>query len=551
MALMNSLSSGISGLQGFQTKMDVIGNNIANVDTVGFKQSRVTFAEMIANSVARNGSSADSAPQLTNQVGLGSKIISIDRDFSQGPLNSTNIKTDLAIQGKGFFLINKNGQQLLTRAGDFKFNDNGELVTNNGAYVQGYKADQSGNIVASGTPDNIKVDFNSIYEPKQTQNIQLSGNLDSQTSVAQLLSQTSAFTKDDGSFATASTDLNDLKQTSTDLVAGDTIDITGTKNDGTAVTATYTYAANDTVQDLLDAINTAFGGTPPEATATIVDGNINLASQKPGDSKLSLQLALGTHDNDGVTPDTGNISLPGYKVQTTGATNSKDLSATVYDAQGNAHTLVLKLTQDDFNKWSYNASFLDGEKITSGATGNITFDQNGNITSGTKLNITYNPGGGSTSDKSLTINLGSSEDGSSVTQYTGSSSIGVTSNDGYSKGELTDFVIDGDGNIVGTYSNGKSRNLAQVAIGQVNNTAGLVQKGDGLYSMSAQTGELHVGSASDMTNTVINSQFLEGSNVDLAKEFTEMIVAQRAYQSNARVITVSDQLLNEVVQLKR
>ena len=541
MALMNSLSSGISGLNGFQTEMDVIGNNIANVNTVGFKQSRVTFAEMIANNMARTGASADSAPQLVNQVGLGSQVSSIDRDFSQGQLNATNIKTDLAIQGTGFFLVNNSGHTMVTRAGNFQFNKNGELVTNNGDPVQGYMADGQGNIIGNSSTSNIKIDFNSVYEPKQTQNIEISGNLNADTSTTQLLTQTTAFTKTDGTFADTSTPLNSLKQTSIGLQPGDTITISGKKNDGTAINATYTYAAGDTVQNLLDSINTAYNG---EATATMVDGNINLTSQKPGDSKLSLQLAMGTGS-------TGNISLPTYKVQTPGVTNSKNVSATVYDSQGNPHTLLLKMTQSDFNTWQYKASFLDGEKITNGGTGTVKFDQNGNLTTGSNFNITYNPGNGATSTKTVTVDLGSTADGSSVTQFVGNSTLSVTSNDGYGKGDLQDFSIDGDGNIVGTYSNGKTRNLAQVAIGEVNNPNGLVNKGNGLYDLTAQAGELKVDSASNLSNTTINSQFLEGSNVDLAKEFTDMIVAQRAYQSSARVITVSDQLLNEVVQLKR
>ncbi len=541
MALMNSLSSGISGLNGFQTEMDVIGNNIANVNTVGFKQSRVTFAEMIANNMARTGANADSAPQLVNQVGLGTQVSSIDRDFSQGQLNATNIKTDLAIQGNGFFLVNNGGHTMVTRAGNFQFNKNGELVTNNGDAVQGYMADGQGNIIGNSSTSNIKIDFNSVYEPKQTQNVEISGNLNADTSTTQLLTQTTAFTKTDGTFAGTTTDLNSLKQTSTSLQPGDTITITGQKNDGTAVNATYTYAAGDTVQNLLDSINTAFNG---EATATMVDGNINLNSLKPGDSKLSMQLAMGAGS-------TGNISLPVFKVQTAGVTNSKNVSATVYDSQGNAHTLLLKMTQSDYNTWQYQASFLDGEKITNGGTGTVKFDENGNLTSGSSFNITYDPGNGATSTKNVTVDLGSTADGSSVTQFVGNSTLSVTSNDGYGKGDLQDFSIDGGGNIVGTYSNGKTRNLAQVAIGEVNNPNGLVNKGNGLYDLTAQAGELKIDSASNLSNTTINSQFLEGSNVDLAKEFTDMIITQRAYQSSARVITVSDQLLNEVVQLKR
>src|SRR5690625_1998543 len=122
MSLIRSLNSGVSGLRAFQTKMDVIGNNIANVETAGYKSSRVTFAEMMNQRLGRSGGGDGAAPQLNNEVGLGVRVASIDRDFTQGSMNTTGIETDLAIDGSGFFMVSSGGESLMTRAGNFVFN---------------------------------------------------------------------------------------------------------------------------------------------------------------------------------------------------------------------------------------------------------------------------------------------------------------------------------------------------------------------------------------------------------------------------------------------
>lgn len=138
MSLIKAMNSGVSGLRAFQTKMDVIGNNIANVETVGFKSSRVTFAELMTQRLGRSGQSGDSAPQLSNQIGLGVRVASIDRDFSQGVLNNTGVNTDVAIEGDGFFSVKGESQTYLTRAGNFVFNKDGFLVDPSGRKVQGF-----------------------------------------------------------------------------------------------------------------------------------------------------------------------------------------------------------------------------------------------------------------------------------------------------------------------------------------------------------------------------------------------------------------------------
>jgi flagellar hook protein FlgE len=538
MSLMKSLGSAVSGLRAFQTKMNVIGNNIANVDTPGFKGSDVSFADMFSQSIGSGGGSED-APNASSQVGLGVNIAAISRDFGHGSLQSTGVDTDLSIKGDGFFIVSNGGQNYLTRAGDFAFNKEGYLVTPNGERVQGYNANNNGQIVSGGTTDDVRVDFNHVMQPQATGKVFVAGNLNADTSKTQISQAQLAFTKND-SVASGNTDLADLDQAQ-NLQSGDTINFDITSNDGTAQSITYTYQTGDTLGDLTDSLNNQLDSKSIDGKFTLVDGLMVLRADKPGDSQLKV---------DGVNVTNDDIDIPNFQVTQQGSTNSHNISSTVYDDLGKAHTLVLKLTQTDNNDWNYEASFLNGENISNGATGTIKFDQAGNLSGDSTIPITFDPGSGA-EQLSFNVKLGDPAAGSKLTQFSGSTSAKVSSQNGYQQGELTDYNIDGDGNIIGQYSNGRTTKLAQIAIGSVANKDGLEAKGNNLFQKTAKSGDITAKSASELATTSLQSDTLEGSNVKLAEQFTDMISTQRAYQANARVITTSDKLLQEVVNLKR
>lgn len=538
MSLLKSLNAGVSGLNAFQAKMDVIGNNIANVDTAGFKSSSISFAEMLNQNIGREGA-GDSSPQLSNQVGLGVRVSSITRNFSQGALQSTGRTTDLAITGDGFFVVNSGGENLLTRAGNFVFNSDGFLVDQAGNNVMGYTADRSGNILAGGSPESVRIDFENPLPPKQTTLVTLAGNLNANTSKNKVMVAQSGFTVN-GNPADESTLINDLSQTLTDLANGDQISFDVTLNDGTTTTITHTFSTGDTIGDMLTSFN---NGLPAgEGELVLVDGLLTLRSSQLGDSELAIT-------NTTIT-GTGAMNFPGFSVSQEGQTNSQSMSTTVYDNLGRAHSLILEFTQTDNNTWEYNAKFLDGETITAGQTGTVTFDELGQMTSGDLFTLTFEPGGGA-GTTSFDVSLGDSNTGTSFTQYSGQNTAKVTSQDGYRSGLLVDVAIDGDGQIQGIYDNGNSAVLAQIAIATVQNQNGLEMIGGGLYRATSAAGETFMETAASMASTSISSGSLEGSNVDLAREFTNMITSQRAYQSNARVITTSDEMLTEAVNLKR
>lgn len=541
MSLIKSLNSGVSGLRAFQTKMDVIGNNIANVETSGFKSSRVSFSEMMSERLGRSGS-GDSAPQLSNQVGLGVRVASIDRDFSQGAMQSTGRSTDLAIEGEGYFMVEDNGEQLMTRAGNFVFNKDGFLVDQGGRSVQGYIADKNGNVLGGGAAEDVRIDFENVLPPKKTDNVTLAGNLNASTSTAKVLQSQSGFTIN-GNPAPDNSEINDLSQTLTNLADGDTIDFDVTLNDGSTATYNFTYgAANDgtTLEDIVNSFNTQMPDS--EGNMALIDGLLVLRSAQLGDSELDIT-------NTSVT-GTGDINLPGLQTVQEGENNTQTMSTTVYDELGNAHSLLLEFTQTNPNEWDYTARFLDGEQISSGATGTLNFDELGQLASADQLNLSFEPGNGANTTN-FTVELGNSETGTKFTQYAGSNSAKVVSQDGYTQGQLIDVTVNGAGQVEGIYDNGNSMVLAQMALGQVQNQNGLEMVGGGLFRATSAAGELFVDTADNFSGTAINSGSLEGSNVDLAKEFTDMITAQRAYQSSARVISTSDEMLTEAVNLKR
>lgn len=438
MALIRALNSGVSGLRSFQTKMDVIGNNIANVETAGFKASRVTFAELMNQRLGRADAGGESSPQTNNQVGLGVRVASIDRDFSQGVMQSTGRGTDLAIDGRGYFLVHGQAQNYLTRAGNFVFNKDGFLVDPGGRFVQGYTADRDGNVQPGGRTDNIRVDFENVFQPRETSEVVITGNL-----------------------------------------SGD---------EGT----------------------------------------------------------------------------------------SRVMSTTIYDSLGNAHSVVIEFTKqpvdpanpdDTQNLWSYDIKFADFDPQPGppldGTDGFVRFGPDGNllgtcdaqgvldVPASSQLSIgNFDPDNGADT-LDFTIHLGKEDQGVGFSQYAGSNTAKVLSQDGYGQGQLLDVAIDGEGRLVGIYNNGQNQTLAQIAIAQVQNDNGLDMLGGGLFRPTSAAGELFITSAESLAETSINSGNLEGSNVDLAKEFTEMITSQRAYQSNARVISTADDMLMEAVNLKR
>mgnify|MGYP001300658115 FL=1 len=342
-----------------------------------------------------------------------------------------------------------------------------------------------------------------------------------------------------GSSAQASALLNDLDQTSAPFANGDTLTLDIILPDGTAPVnpITFTYGVDGTtVEDMVNVYNAQL--SPLDVSMSIVDGVISVRSTVMGETDLEVRGL----DIVGA----GSLNFPVFNTISEGSTGSHTISTTVFDTLGNQHSLIVRIIQEAEDSWTYEASFLDGETITSGKTGNIDF-LNGDVVQ-SNFEITYESSNGTSN--TITIGLGDPQEGISFNQYGGTTTLKALSQDGYGQGKLIDVGISGDGMLEGVYDNGNTVPIAFLALADVQNVNGLEQVTGGLFKASSAAGEIITGFANEMGSSVA-AGFLETSNVDLAREFTEMITSQRAYQSNARVITTSDEMLVEAVNLKR
>lgn len=455
--MMRSMYAGVSGLKNHQTKMDVIGNNIANVNTAGFKKSRVVFQDTLYQNI-QGASRPTDARGGTNPmaIGLGMTISSIDQIHTPSPASTTNKATDLAVNGNGYFVVSNGGQQFYTRAGNFDFDQMGNLVqTSNGFKVMGWMADKTqvddaGNWKIDTTKACQPVDISTFktVEPTATTEMQFTGNLSS-------------------------------KLGNHDLSAGFT-----------------------------------------------------LASSVP-------------NENDCVV-------------------TSKE----VYDELGNKQVVYFRFfkTIDDPSaadpqiKWHCDVS-LDPD-----FSGTISIDPNAGVSGVLRIQnmITFTPEGTvdqahSMQDLKLIIDRSSygtndiefDVDINQLTQWETKSTAWAEYQNGYSMGNLTSFTIGIDGTIQGVYDNGESRNLARVALANFQNPSGLIQTGNSLFQVSNNSGDALIGGPGDQGMGSVLPGRLEMSNVDLSEEFTDMIITQRGFQANSRIITTSDEMLQELVNLKR
>ena len=486
--MMRSLYSGVSGLKNHQTRMDVVGNNISNVNTTGFKSSRVTFSDTLSQTLSGASAPTDNRGGTNpKQIGLGSATSSIDTLFTDGSVQSTGVNTDLCLSGNGLFVVKDGNLSYYTRNGNFKFDKQGYYVNSDGLKVQGWSATTPGDAInTNGQPSEICIPAGKTMAASATTKATFSSNLNAAEPMIKSITITTA----DGKTETINTDGNTFK-----------------------VGAPYTI-----------------GGT----ASTI--------------ASLTLNMTDGTN-----TTETEGSFTVGYS-------KPKTTIATVYDSLGNSHNVVIYMTKtgaDDTGS-TWRMSLADVK--TDGTSTATLKDSNGkdiNLAmpkTEVKFNVNggYDTGSGTTT---LTLTNGAvgtqtvALDFTALTQYAGSSTAFATT-DGNAAGTLKSVSIDSSGVITGTYTNGLNVQEAQVAIAQFNNASGLTKTGNSLYTESNNSGTPNVGTVNGLGCTVTPSS-LEMSNVDMASELTDMIVTQRGYQSNSKIITVSDELLETLINMKR
>lgn len=455
--MMRSMFSGVSGLKVHQTRMDVIGNNVANVNTVGFKSGRVTFQEVFYQTV-KGASAPDTSTGRagTNpmQIGLGLGLASIDTIMTRGSSERTDNPTDLSIEGDGFFIVRSSNQDAykFTRAGNFSIDKLGYLNLN-GMRVQGWmdydlntgEFNTEGELEAINIYEGGPIQNKRIIPPKVTDRAAFSGNLNAKA-------------------------------------------------------------------------------------LSISDYNASVAADQ--------QLSLDTLDN-------AKKAMEVLEKKQSGSTHRTPV--TVYDKLGNAHELKLNFLKqevvDDGNTvkttWFV---FFDDPNFTHGT---ITFDSKGNIVEAVGLDkILVTPQGSGTDSFEITLNF------TGLTGYADDSSVKPTDVNGYPTGNLVNFSIGPDGVITGVYSNGEKMPLGMIALASFDNPAGLEKQGENLFIDTPNSGSF-VKKKPGAGVGLLNPGTLEMSNVDLSREFTDMIITQRGFQANSRIITTSDEMLQELVNLKR
>jgi flagellar hook protein FlgE len=421
--------SGISGLKNFQTKLDVIGNNIANVNTAGFKKGRVTFKDAMSQTIAGASAATENrGGKNSMQVGLGSTLASIDTIHDGSSIQTTNRAQDLAIQGDGYFVVKSGNAEYYTRAGNLYLDDSGTLVTADGFKVQAYKYAADGQTLTN-TYGDVAINVNAVMPATSTTKITFSENL----------------------------------------------------------------AANAVGPD----------STNPDIKGTVFTQQIK------------------------VIDNTGQSHVVDVHFKKTG-TDAWDVfigkDPNGVDSSGSAIAPDHSLT------------FVNGK-----------IDPASAVIAAKEITVVNDNADTTSVDESVKVTV--DLDFTNLTQFEGTTTA-IADPDGSTEGKLESFSIGSAGEISGVYSNGEISKLGRLAIAKFSNTAGLSKAGGNTFQETISSGVANIGAAGDGRGTVASGA-LEMSNVDLSEEFTEMITAQRGFQANTRIITTSDEILQELVNLKR
>ncbi|MBZ0182647.1 MAG: flagellar hook-basal body complex protein [Melioribacteraceae bacterium] len=546
MSLINSLFAGVSGLRNHQSMMDVIGNNIANVNTIGYKGSRVTFSDTF-NQFVRFGNNPTDLSGGTNtfQIGLGMKLNSVDRNWNQGTFERTGIVTDLALQGSGLFILENNGERFYSRAGSFVFDADGKLVNpQNGAIVQGKVATSEGVIPPGNNLEDISIDTNLRLPAVATTNATWGGNLDSTASI------------------TRSEEYVQSGNINSAIAVGDSVTDSNTIYDSNGneytLSVTYTKTAADEYDmtyELTDSDGNVVADNGATALAVVFDNTTGDVATVNGAAAAAINIVeptLGIDFNFDMTEitQTSNSTTVSSTVDDNRDATIVTGTVSIFDSLGNSHTLTVKFTKTSSNNWNWTADIPNSSGTLSQNSGTISFNSDGSVDSISPNPpvVTFAPTGGAQAEN-ITLNFGSGFEG--ITQTSADSVLSALSQNGSAAASLSNLSIDQYGYIVGVFSNGQSKQLAQIMMATFPNLNGLTSVGENMYTVSANSGNPLIGEPGESTGTTIQSGALEQSNVDLSEEFTRMIVSQRGFQANARVVTTSDNLLQEITNLVR
>jgi len=636
--MLRSLYSGVSGVKGHQTYLDVVGNNIANVNTTGFKRSNVLFQDLLYQNV--RGAMAPDAGQGRGginpmQIGLGSMVGAVETIHTQGTMQYTGNRNDFGISGDGYFVVKTGADTFYTRAGSATMDSGGNLVMSGMGYIyQGYKMSKDPTDptkYVEGPLGDINIPVGQKLEANKTTLGGYRCNLDSRVkahlpmgitgndSEFKIVLGTNTYTLNQvseggavASFMTLSDGTNSV--TLGFPAAGPIVDPTSLLPNLTQITTagaftdaaydpatgklTVTAGTNSSTVDLAalmdfqvlsvkNALNNTYyylaefndvattgdkelvlWGPDASAGGAMTRYSVTVPTRRDGTFDLSaatnLLTAAQSPTGNAVTVQatTDGLGLVVKDGATTVATLNQRLSSVhtskmdIYDSLGNAHTLEVSWEKIDNNQWRWRAFLPSEPGITmTDNTGVINFTSEGKIEGVDTFDVTINFAALGAEDSTVRLDFsGRSFDKDAiegVTQYGSAFTTKAYHQDGYPMGVLQDYAVSSDGTVQGVYSNGQRQPLYKLALALFANPQGLFKESGTVFSQSANSGIAQIVKPMEGGAGRIMGSNLEMSNVDLSQEFVNLIVAQRGFQANARVITTSDQVLEELINLKR
>ncbi len=586
MASTTSLFTGLSGLVANSRRLDVIGNNISNVNTTAFKSTRMAFSPSFSRSFSLGSSpGATTGGSNPSQIGLGVTVASTQRNFNNGPIGGTGVATDVAIEGDGFFIVDSAGAQNYTRAGNFLRNPQNDMVTQTGARVLGYRVNEQFNI-EDGNLAPISIPIGTLTVAEATRSVNFNGNLNAGGAIATtgtVLEGRAWFT--DAALTipvTAATDITTTDIYMSDGLGGSLLAFDSTANPkmitfnnfekgGKSIEAT-TFAFNGTAVAGAQGFGTTLGELADfmEDILGLDNTNVGANSNLGGSVSINAGGQLVIRGNEGsaqaIGPDSVNITVSGagsglaqpLQLNRTASADGESVrtSFIVYDSLGTAVTIDLTFvlqatTLSGGTTWQLIAESDDTAAMNRiVGLAEVTFDNAGRFASASNQTLTLIRDNGAVSPMQLTLDLDSETYGvSSLADQ--SSALAAVFQDGSPIGTLSNFSIGEDGRISGSFTNGLTRTIGQIAIAKFTNPEGLVDLGDNLFGSGPNSGTAFVTRPREFGTGRLVGSALEQSNVDLSQEFINMILASTGYSAASRVITTTDELITQLLALGR
>lgn len=577
MASTTAMFTGLSGLTAHARNLDVIGNNIANANTTAFKSNRMMFASQFSRTFSLGSApSADFGGTNPGQVGLGVAIAGTQRDFTGGALSTTGDQRDLAIEGDGFFVVERDGQRLYTRDGSFRQNSVNELVTIGGDRVQGFAVDEEFNIV-EGALTNLTIPTGTLTLAQATRNVHLTGNLNAAGPVGMQgtrigLSPLSLLGGPiggpGGDVLTPESLLTQVEDPESPGEAlfreTQTLELTGARRGSRLLPeSSLGITGQTTVADLIEFLRASLGihltGQPNP------DGFTPGVSLDPATGEITVVGNTGTVND--IELRTGSLRLRNSDGEVVGNPFTMDRRA---DADGEAVRTTFVVHDSLGSEVNVDVSFvLDGRSdagtswrvfLESGGnqgadpgagTGLVQFDPTGQIVGPTNIGVLLSrEGTGAETPLEFDVDLASSS-GAMTALADSTSAVASTFQDGAPIGTLAAYSVGVDGVITGAFSNGLTRTIGQVALATFSNPEGLEDIGSNLFRVGPNSGTPVVTAPTVLGAGRVIGGALEQSNVDLAEQFINLILTSTGYSASSRVINTTDQLLQQLLVIGR